>query len=81
MKIMVITSSPNKDGLTESCARAAKRGIELGNSETVLVSLNDLNILKCKACDQGYGICLDQNRCILHDDFEMVHEAIGEVDG
>lgn len=45
---MVITSSPNKEGLTESCGAAAKKGIEKGNGEAVMVRLNDLNILKCK---------------------------------
>jgi multimeric flavodoxin WrbA len=80
MKIMVITSSPNKDGLTERCGTAAKNGIEKGNSEAIMVRLNDLNILKCKACDQGWGICLN-GTCILEDDFEKVHEAMGEVDG
>ncbi len=81
MKIMVIKSSPNKDGLTESCGKAAKKGIEKGNSEAIMVCLNDLNILKCKACDQGWGICFETDKCILEDDFEQVHEAMGEVDG
>jgi Multimeric flavodoxin WrbA len=81
MKIMVITSSPNKEGLTESCGSAAKRGIEKGNGEAVMVRLNDLNILNCKACGPGYGICLEDNKCILQDDFEKVHEAMGEADG
>ena len=81
MKIMVITSSPNQEGLTESCGEAAKRGIEKGNGEAIMVRLNDLNILKCKACDQGWGICFESDKCILEDDFENVHEAIGEVDG
>ena len=58
MKIMVITSSPNKEGLTESCGAAAKKGIEKGNGEAIMVRLNDLNILKRIACDQGWGICL-----------------------
>ena len=81
MKIMVITSSPNKEGLTESCGEAAKKGIEKGNGEAIMVHLNDLNILKCKACDQGWGICLESDKCILEDDFEKVHEAMSEVDG
>ena len=80
MKIMVITSSPNKEGLTESCGAAAKRGIEKGNGEAIMVRLNDLNILKCEACDQGWGICLE-GTCKLEDDFEKVHETMGEVDG
>ena len=81
MKIMVITSSPNKEGLTESCGAAAKKGIEKGNGEAIMVRLNDLNILKCKACDQGWGICLESDKCILEDDFEKVHETMDEVDG
>jgi multimeric flavodoxin WrbA len=81
MKIMVITSSPNKEGLTESCAAAAKKGIERGKGEAITVRLNDLNIIKCKACDQGWGICFESDKCILVDDFENVHEAMGEVDG
>ncbi|HEX7467778.1 MAG TPA: flavodoxin family protein [Methanobacterium sp.] len=81
MKIMVITSSPNNEGLTESCGAAAKKGIEKGKCEAIMVRLNDLNILKCKACDQGWGICLESDKCILEDDFEKVHEAMGEVDG
>jgi len=81
MKIMVITSSPNKEGLTESCGEAAKKVIEKGNGEAIMVRLNDLNILKCEACEQGWGICLKGNKCILEDDFEKVHEAMGEVDG
>ena len=80
MKIMVITSSPNKGGLTESCGVAAKKGIEKGKGEVVMVRLNDLNILKCEACDQGWGICL-KGTCKLEDDFEKLHKAMGEVDG
>ncbi len=77
---MVITGSPNTEGLTESCATAAKKGIEKGNGEAIMVRLNDLNILKCEACDQGWGICLG-GTCKLEDDFEKVHEAMDEADG
>ena len=78
-KIMVITSSPNKGGLTESCGVAAKKGIEKGKGEVVMVRLNDLNILKCEACDQGWGICLKGpvNLKMISE----VHKAMGEVDG
>lgn len=81
MKIMVITSSPNEEGLTASCGEAAKRGIEKGNGEAVMVRLNDLNLLRCEACGQGWGICRQEDRCKLEDDFERVHEAMGEADG
>ncbi len=81
MKIMIITCSPNKEGLTESCGAAAKKGIEKGNGEAIIIRLNDLNILPCEVCAQGWGICHEKDKCKLEDDFEKVHEAIGEVDG
>jgi multimeric flavodoxin WrbA len=40
MKVMIITSSPNKDGLTAACGNAAKQGAEEAGIETVLVNLN-----------------------------------------
>jgi multimeric flavodoxin WrbA len=80
MKIMVITCTPNIEGLTESCAAAAEKGIEMGNSTAIMVRLNDLNISKCEACDEGWGICLE-GKCKLEDDFEVLHRAMGAVDG
>jgi multimeric flavodoxin WrbA len=81
MKIMIITSSPNKEGLTESCAESAKKGVIDGNSEAIMVRLNDLNILNCEACDHGWGTCLQENKCKLEDDFEVIHKSMGEADG
>ena len=45
---MVITSTPNIEGLTESCAAAAEKGIEKGNSEAIMVRLNDLIFLSVR---------------------------------
>lgn len=81
MKIMIITSSPNKDGLTESCGEAAKEGVKEGNGESLMVRLNDKTILNCNACDQGWGTCLQENQCQLEDDFGDIHKAMGTVDG
>ena len=81
MKILIMTCSPNEDGLTESCGKAAKGGVETGNGEAVTVRLNDLNISRCDACDHGWGTCLQDHRCKLEDDFESVHKTFGEVDG
>jgi len=72
MKIMVMTSSPNKEGLTESCGDAARNGVLKGNGEVISVRLNDLDILKCNAYDQGWGTCFQEDKCKLEDDFEMV---------
>ena len=81
MKIMIITCSPNKDGLTEACGKAAKQGVEKGKAEAVIVRLNDLKMSSCKACDDGWGTCNKTHTCRTNDDFQSLHELTGEVDG
>ena len=81
MKIMIITSSPNKEGLTDSCSEAAMEGVNSGNGETMMVRLNDKTILNCNACDHGWGTCLQENQCQLDDDFDEIHNNMGSVDG
>jgi multimeric flavodoxin WrbA len=81
MKIMIITSSPNEKGLTESCGEAAKEGVNAGNGETLMVRLNDKHILNCNACNHGWGTCLQENQCQLDDDFNNIHNAMSTVEG
>jgi multimeric flavodoxin WrbA len=73
MKIMILSSSPNTDGLTAACASAAAEGARLGGGEVELVNLNDLNIGMCQACDNGWGTCLEGHICQTEDDFQALH--------
>ena len=81
MNIMVITSSPNKDGLTAACARAAARGIRSAGGKAEEVRVNDLSIGRCQACNDGWGTCLSEHRCQVEDDFQALHERLAGVDG
>lgn len=81
MKIMVITSSPNKDGLTAACGNAAIKGIEAAGAKAVIVDLNKLNINSCHACNSGWGPCLDNHNCQIEDDFQSLHGDMAGVDG
>ena len=81
MKFIVLMSSPNKDGLTTACARAAARGIRSTAGLVEQVCLNDLNIGKCQACDEGWGTCLSEHRCQVEDDFQELHQRVTEMDG
>jgi len=76
-----MTSSPNKEGLTEMCSDAAKIGVENGDGQVLKVRLNDLNIFNCQTCDHGWGICLQEDKCKIEDDFEIIHKSMAEVDG
>jgi multimeric flavodoxin WrbA len=80
MKVMIITSSPNKDGLTEACGQAARQGVENGKGEAVMVRLNDLDIGKCSACGNGWGTCYKEYSCQVGDDFQELHRSVAQMD-
>ena len=81
MKILILTCSPNQDGLTAACGAAAREGVVTAGGEAVAVRLNDLNIGKCHACNNGWGTCRPEHRCQVQDDFQGLHQLVGEVDG
>ena len=73
MKALVLSASPNKDGLTAACAAAALSGLEAAGVEAEECRLNDLKIGKCHACDNGWGTCREQHACQVEDDFQALH--------
>jgi multimeric flavodoxin WrbA len=81
MKIMIITSSPNKEGLTAACGNAARFGVEAAGAEAIIVDLNKLNISSCHACNTGWGPCLDNHQCQVEDDFQSLHDDMLGMDG
>jgi multimeric flavodoxin WrbA len=80
MKVLVITASPNKDGLTAACGDEAVRGAVEAGAEVEMVSLNDLKVGSCQACGNGWGPCLNNHECQVVDDFQKLHSRIGEAD-
>lgn len=81
MTLLVITASPNKDGLTAACAKAACTGILRGGAKVTQVHLNNLSIRRCQACNDGWGTCLSEHRCQVEDDLQGLHERLVGVDG
>ncbi len=81
MRVLIITSSPNKDGLTEACGNAARQGVLDGGGEAVSVRLNDLRLSGCKACGSGWGVCKEKGVCRVKDDFQEVRRQVREAHG
>jgi multimeric flavodoxin WrbA len=73
MDVIVISSSPNTDGLTAACAAAAVEGVLQAGGQVEEIRLNDLQVGMCQACDDGWGTCLPDHKCQLEDDFQAVH--------
>ena len=80
MNVYVISSSPNKNGLTAACASAAVTGIQSAGGIVTQVSLNDLKIGQCKACNNGWGTCQPEHHCQEEDDFQSLHASIAQAD-
>ena len=81
MKTMIISSSPNKIGLTNSCVDICIKTLQDLNVQTKWIVLNQYNIKKCEACGKrGWGICLEEHICRIEDDFNKLQEEIGEYD-
>jgi multimeric flavodoxin WrbA len=80
MNVIVISSSPNKDGLTAACAAAAIEGVLLAGGHAEEVRLNDLQVGMCQACDNGWGTCLEEHECQVEDDFQALHARVRQAD-
>jgi len=81
MKVLVVTSSPNADGLTAACGEAARQGIVDGKSPARMINLGEFNIQRCAICDKGWGSCLTQHVCKLSDDFAQLQDMFKAAEG
>ncbi|MGQ9732617.1 MAG: flavodoxin family protein [Candidatus Zipacnadales bacterium] len=81
VKILAIQTSPNEDGLTANMAQAALKGAAGVGAETELIHLRKRDIKACLACEQGWGLCRKENRCIIEDEFQSLREQMGIADG
>jgi multimeric flavodoxin WrbA len=80
MKVIVLSSSPNNDGLTTACSQALLDGIQAGGGSGYEVRLNDLNIAACEACNRGWGTCQTEHECQVEDDFQELHHQVCQAD-
>lgn len=76
MKVLIISSSPRKEGNSDIlCDRFAKGALEVGH-EVEKVTLRDKKIAPCKAC---YA-CTKTHSCAIKDDMEIVFSKLIEAD-
>lgn len=80
MNVMILTSSPNIDGLTAACGNAAKTGAEQAGAKVLMVNLNQQKIGNCQACGNGWGPCRNEHYCQVKDDFQTLHTSLETID-
>ncbi len=81
MKVLIVTSSPNKEGLTSTCGEAARQGAVDSRSKTRIVNLNELQINRCAVHNDGWGTCRNEHLCQLKDDFQELQQTIEKAEG
>ena len=81
MKIAVLWSSPNKDGLTANAKDRIIAGIRAHGAQADEIHLNRLHIEHCRACGDGWGRCRSKGECVIQDDFSQIYSQLAEADG
>lgn len=91
MKVLILSFSnnlvnedsfvPNKIGLTFSAVEQCEKNLKQYGYESEHICINRKNIQKCLACGKrGWGICLEEHKCIQKDDFNEIYEYMGNFD-
>lgn len=79
-RVLVLTGSPNKDGLTAACGHAARLGAEAAGAIVDVIDLSSHEIHRCKACGNGWGACRTGHKCENEDDFQNIHDKLLAAD-
>ena len=80
MKITVIWSSPNTDGLTATAKNSFIKGIKRTGAIVNEIHLNTQHIEHCRACGNGWGLCRSKGNCIIKDDFSGIYQKMVDAD-
>ena len=78
---LIISASPNSDGLTAACAQAALAGVGEAGATARHLDLCQLTLERCRQCGNGWGRCLKEHVCVIEDDFHTLHNAVAEAEG
>ena len=80
-KIVLLWSSPNEDGLTAAAAKETAQGVLSEDAELTCIHVNEQQLLHCRACGNGWGLCASEGRCVQQDDFQSIYDQLVAADG
>ena len=78
---LIIKSSPNADGLTAACGRAAYEGIVKAGGIAEIADISETKLEPCRICANGWGSCRNLAKCILKDSFSDLQTKIRGSEG
>jgi NAD(P)H-dependent FMN reductase len=81
MSIMLISGSRNRQGKTAQAVEAIRQGIIQAGGQAETVFLTELKLERCRQCNpDGWGICRNEGRCVIQDDFAALAEKVKAAD-
>lgn len=75
-KVIVVTSSPRKDGNSDLLAKAFADGALSAGNEVRVLSVRELNVKFCIGC----LYCQSHDACVLNDDMNELYEDLQNAD-
>lgn len=78
---LIITASPNRDGLTADCGSAALNGIRSAGGEAQLADLYAEGIRSCQTCGNGWGVCRKERHCFIDDCLPSLIRRVSDCEG
>ena len=81
MKVLVLWSSPNTDGLTAAAKNHVMEGLSEAGMEAEEIQLNAMDLRHCAACGNGFGTCRTEGTCVQQDDLAGIYKKMQEADG
>lgn len=75
-KVLIISSSPRAKGNSARLAQSFAEGARSAGNEVEFVSLHDKQIGFCKGC----FACQKTQRCVIHDDADVIREKMLTAD-
>jgi multimeric flavodoxin WrbA len=78
-RVLILTASPRKNGNSTILALKAAEGVNANGGEADVVSIGNLTIAPCNACD----ICRDipEKGCVIKDDMQPLYQKIKDARG
>jgi NAD(P)H-dependent FMN reductase len=81
MKTLIISGSRTPEGRTASLINALCKGIGNAGGKSEVIFLPQMKIELCRQCNNdGWGICREEDKCVIDDDFASITEKIENAD-
>ncbi|MCL1805574.1 MAG: flavodoxin family protein [Clostridiales bacterium] len=78
---LIISASPNTDGLTAACAKAAFDGITEAGGQAEIADISAAKLEPCRICGTSWGQCRETSKCVIGDVLPELQKKFREAEG